>query len=125
MKIIKLEWRRLTQGGKTCDRCSDTGWEVRRAASELRKLGWEVLLEEIPLDEESLDQSNIILINGVPIEEILPGAQKSESCCASCGEMLGAPVMCRTVQYNGTTHEAIPASMIMEAAALCKEEFSE
>ena len=125
MKQVKMEWRHLSQDGQTCDRCADTGREVHRAANGLKKLGWNVSLTEVLLTEKDLADSNLVLINGTPIEDILPGSRKSENCCASCGNMLGAPAMCRTVEYMGQTHEAIPASMIMEAVALITKETME
>jgi hypothetical protein len=52
----------------------------------------------------------------MPLEEIIPDARKSENCRASCGELLGAPTMCRTIEHDGQTYETIPASLIREAA---------
>lgn len=122
MKRVELEWRHLDKDGTTCERCADTGDEVRRAANMLREAGWEVSLKEILLDETRIPESNLIRINGVPIEDILPGSRKFENCCASCGEILGAPVVCRTVQYKGTNYEALPASLILEAVAVATSE---
>jgi len=119
MKRLEIEWRHLDKEGKTCDRCADTGETVRRVfedlSRELRPAGWEVAFKETLLTENEIPESNLILLNGVPIEEILPGTRKSENCCASCGELLGAPTMCRTIEHGGLTYEAIPASLIREA----------
>lgn len=54
--------------------------------------------------------------NGIAIEKLLPGMRKSENCCASCGEILGAPTMCRTLERNGQIFEAIPAAIIVEGS---------
>jgi len=119
MKNLEIEWRHLDKDGKTCDRCSDTGETVRRVyidlSKELKPSGWEVTLKETLLSENEIAGSNIILLNGSPLEKILPNAKKSENCCVSCGELLGSPTQCRTIQHKGQIYEAIPASLILEA----------
>ncbi|MDX9786050.1 MAG: DUF2703 domain-containing protein [Desulfobacterales bacterium] len=122
MKQLTIEWRHLDKDGKTCDRCSDTGETVRNAhetlVKELHPKGWEVTLKEILLTENEIPESNTIFFNGIPIEQLLPNARKSENCCTSCGELLGSPTMCRTIERYGQTYEAIPAALILEAANL-------
>jgi small redox-active disulfide protein 2 len=117
---LEIEWRHLDKDGKTCDRCSDTGDSVRSAYQtlirELQPKGWQVTLKETLLTDEEITESNSVYLNGIAIEKLLPGTYKSENCCSSCGEILGAPTMCRTLERNGQTFEAIPAAMILEAA---------
>ena len=120
MNVLEIEWRHLEKNGKTCDRCCDTGDTVHAAytdlVKELKAKGWEVALKETLLTDQQIPESNSIYFNGIPIEKLLPGTRKSENCCISCGEILGSPTMCRTLERNGQTFEAIPASMIVEAA---------
>ena len=120
MKRLEIEWRHLDKEGRTCDRCMNTGEEVRSAceilAAELRTGGWEVVLKETLLTGDEIFQSNSILVNGIPVEELLPDARKGESCCVSCGELIGGTAMCRTIEREGRTYERIPASLIREAA---------
>ena len=120
MSRLEIEWRHLDKDGKTCDRCSGTGEMVRSAyetlVKELQPKGWTVSLKETPLTEKEVPESNIILLNGIPIEEWIPDTRKSENCCASCGDLLGAPTLCRTIERNGETYETIPAALIVEAA---------
>jgi hypothetical protein len=120
MNRLEIEWRHLDKDGKTCDRCSDTGKTVRRVCEELsRELqpkGWKVAFRETLLTDKDIPESNMILLNGIPLEEILPETRKSENCCDSCGELLGMPTLCRTIEHKGQTYEAIPASLIREAA---------
>jgi len=120
MNLLEIEWRHLDKEGKTCDRCADTGETVREAcealARELEPAGWEVRLRETLLTDREIGDSNMILLNGTPMEELLPDARAAESCCASCGDLLGVPVLCRTLERDGRTYEAIPASLIREAA---------
>lgn len=122
MKELHLEWRHLDKDGKTCDRCSDTGETVRSAyqalAAEFQPKGWKVTFKEILLTENEIPESNAIYVNGIPIEQLLPNARKSENCCISCGDLLGSPTMCRTIEQYGQTYEAIPAALILKAAHL-------
>jgi len=119
MKQLKIEWKHLDSEGETCDRCRDTGVAVRAVVDELSKerhaSGWEIVFKETLLTEKEIPESNLILINGVPIEDVLSNARKSENCCDSCCEMLGQTIMCRTIERDGQTYEAIPAAMIREA----------
>jgi len=119
-KNLEIEWRHLEKEGKTCERCADTGRELRialeRLVEDLEPQGWRVSLKETLLSDAQLQESNSIYLNGLPIEALLPQTSKSENCCASCGDLLGFPVLCRTLERNGQTFEAIPAAMIVEAA---------
>ncbi|MFZ5569635.1 MAG: DUF2703 domain-containing protein [Thermodesulfobacteriota bacterium] len=120
MKHLEIEWRHLDKEGKTCDRCADTGETVRSAYAELVKElepeGWSVTLKETLLTDQEIPESNSIYVNGIVIEALLPDTRRSENCCVPCGEILGAPTMCRTLERNGQTFEAVPTAMILEAA---------
>jgi len=120
MKRLEIEWRHLDDGGKTCDRCADTGEMVRAAYADLAKAlepkGWQVALTETLLTGQDIPESNRIYLNGIAIEDLLPGTCKSQNCCDSCGEILGAPTLCRTLERDGQIFETIPAAMIVEAA---------
>ena len=91
-----IEWRHLDLGG-TCGRCSDTGANLWAVITEL---GQEHLLDNVELELENtilplerMDESNVVLINGVPIEQILdpgvtvrrmqqlPGSQRGAGPC--------------------------------------------
>jgi len=119
MKKFEIEWRHLDKDGNTCERCADTGVAVRAVVEELfgelHASGWKVEFKEILLSEKEIPESNLILLNGIPIENILPKARKSENCCISCCEILGTATQCRTIERDGRTYEAIPAAMIRVA----------
>jgi hypothetical protein len=120
MAVLEIEWRHLEKDGKTCDRCSNTGESVQTAydmlVQQLRPEGWQVVVKETLLTADEIAESNAILLNGVPIEQLLPNARKTENCCASCGDLLGAPTLCRALIMDGRTYDAIPAALIVEAA---------
>jgi len=119
MKQLNIEWRHLDKEGNTCERCSNTGEMVKNAyetlQKELQPRGWSVTFQETLLTESEIPESNMILINGIPFERLLPDAETSENCCESCGEILGASTRCRTIERRGRTYETIPASLILEA----------
>jgi hypothetical protein len=119
MKRIEIEWCHLDKEGNTCKRCEETGEAVKSVVDEFSRerhaSGWEIVFKETLLMENEISESNLILINGDPIEDLLSNARKSENCCDSCCEMLGQTIMCRTIERDGRAYEAIPAVMISEA----------
>ncbi len=118
-RALTIEWRHLDAAGETCDRCYDTGEnlanEVKRLKRTLEPQGVTITLIETKLDESQIPQSNTILFNGVPIETILDIAV-SENYCGSCSALLGKATYCRTVTFEGTAYEEIPAKAIRKAA---------
>ena len=68
------------------------------------------------LTDQQIPESKSIYLNIISIEKFLSGTRRPENCCVSCGEILGSPTMCRTLERNGQTFEATPASIIVEAA---------
>ena len=119
MKTLRIEWRHLDVEGETCNRCYDTGenltQEVKRLRRALQPQGIEVELSEAKLDDTQIPQSNTILFNGVPIEDVL-NITVSENYCDSCTSLLGKETHCRTVTYEGSEYEEIPAKAIRQAA---------
>ncbi|NTW05831.1 MAG: DUF2703 domain-containing protein [Peptococcaceae bacterium] len=119
MKMLKIEWRHLDVDGETCDRCYDTGenlnQEVKRLNRTLKPQGIEVEWFETKLDDSQIPQSNTVLFNGVPIEDVLD-IRVSENFCDSCTVLLGNETYCRTVTYEGCDYEDIPAKAIRQAA---------
>lgn len=119
MKKITVEWKYYAKDGKTCTRCTSTGKNLHSVLERLRK---ELLLKNIDLElketvlpKSKIPESNSILIDGIPIEQILPNTVKGESECCSCGDLCGSPTDCRTVNQNGIVYEEIPTSLIKKA----------
>lgn len=119
MKHLEIEWRHFAREGNTCVRCADTGEAldavVEELAVECRPCGWEITFKEATLGEKDISKSNVILFNGVPIEDVLPKASVSPSHCESCCEFTGVPTLCRTVEFEGQSFAAVPASLIRRA----------
>lgn len=57
--------------------------------------------------------SNVILINGKPMEYWFKGEAGSSPCCGACGDN-----NCRTVKYVGKTYESIPEELIVRAGVI-------
>jgi hypothetical protein len=120
MPELIIEWRHYVEAGETCTRCSATGNTledvIRDLRNELNTHGVQVVFIETDLPKEELSQSNLILFNGVPIEELLEGAAASENACCSCSCLTGEDAFCRTVEYDGKSYEDIPPELIRKAA---------
>ena len=117
MKKLKIEWRHFETGGQTCERCGDTGAALRRVSEELERTeGVTIEYQETHLLASSIAQSNMVLFNGVPLEELLDGAEISTNECCSCSCLIGEDTECRTLLYQGKTYEDIPEELIREAA---------
>lgn len=61
-----------------------------------------------------MPESNIILINNVPIEQLLSDTQAGENECCSCSGLINnaSSCRCRTINNQGNIYEAIPADLI-------------
>lgn len=114
-----IEWRHLSVGGETCERCGTTGAAVMEAVDdltfELGKKDIRVLFREVVIDKDRLEESNLITFNGIPLEELIAGDQ-TEPSCSSCSTLTGMDACCRAVQVDNQLYEAIPAWLIKRAA---------
>ena len=116
MTSIVIEWRYLDFDNNTCLRCSETGKTLQQVLFDLKKelepKGIKINLVERKLTEKQIKQSNMILINGIPLESILSDAELDENYCNSCTCLTGKNTYCRTVTFNGETFEEIPEKLI-------------
>ncbi|MDD2500055.1 MAG: DUF2703 domain-containing protein [Geobacter sp.] len=108
---IIIEWRHYDKAGATCDRCCGTGANLVSVVDEYAQRGVAIELQETLLQFERISESNLVLINGVPLEELLAGAT-GESECVSCGCLAGSATSCRTVQCDGETFEELTPELI-------------
>jgi len=119
MTKLIIEWKHLDVEGETCDRCYDTGenlvQEIKRLNRKLISSGYEVILQETILNKDQVASSNIILFNGVPIEDIIE-LKVLENYCESCSDLIGSQTYCRTISYDGNEYEDIPAKAIRHAS---------
>jgi len=120
MKTLDIEWKHYDKAGNTCARCSETGQTLQKVVTELaeecRPCGWDIRLKITTLTEAEIPESNLILLNGTPIETVLANAEAGESHCESCCDLTGnSSTCCRTIELDGESYESIPANLIREA----------
>ena len=119
MKELTIEWRHYDREGATCLRCSTTGKTLQEAVAELQRemapRGVHISFIETKLTEGGIPESNMILFDDIPLEELLAGARASENLCASCACLTGRETSCRTVEYRGKIYEEIPEELIRKA----------
>ena len=122
MKTVEIEWRRLVEEGETCERCNETGETLSGLIGAMNRecepLGCRFSLTRTGIEAGSLAQSNSLLIDGIPFEQLLPGASVATSHCESCCELIGEQVECRTIEFGGFSYEAIPEHLLRDA--LCR-----
>lgn len=118
MKELTIEWKHLVASGSTCDRCAMTGETLRDVIKDLMPIlevnGIKATLVETALTGEDISESNLLLLNNIPLENIIPGAKVSENCCPSCSDLLGESTCCRAIEYNHQTYEDIPEFLLRE-----------
>ena len=118
MKTVEIEWRRLLQGGMTCERCGDTGVLlkelVERLNTECGPRSVTVTLRTIALGSERIAESNQIRIDGRLLEQLQPQIIVGHNDCPSCGKLLGHPQDCPTIEVDGQTHDVPPAWLIRQ-----------
>jgi len=118
MKTLIIEWKHLDVEGETCDRCYDTGEnldnEVKRLNRAFEPQGIHIEIKDTLLDKNQVSQSNSLLFDGIPIEELLD-IEIADNYCASCSDLIGEATSCRTVKYEDQEYEDIPAKAIRRA----------
>lgn len=126
MRPLPIRWQRLVDSeGQTCVRCAATQDEVEHAVAKLEQilapLDMSPQLEVAEIDKAAFQasppESNRIWIAGRPMEDWLGATVGSSPCCSVCGDS-----DCRTVQIRGTTFEAIPEKLILQAALAAASE---
>lgn len=119
--FLLITWRRLVVDGETCQRCSETEKELEKAISTLKMalepLGIQVYLEKEEISHEEFRKnplaSNQILLNGIPLENILGAKTGKSECCDVC-----APYECRTIELSGEVYEVPSSEMIVKAGMI-------
>ncbi len=77
---------------------------------------------ETVLPATAVEESNSLLFNGVPIEELLEGVEVISTPCASCACITcEEDTECRALRYSGEDYEAIPPELIGRAVARALE----
>lgn len=129
-KEIVIEWKHIGRDVEnTCVRCGETGLAVIDAVEEIRPaLGEEgitVRIIETVLPYEEISESNSILFNGIPLEDLIERMTVTTTPCISCTCITGQDeAECRAVEYEGTLYEAIPIELILRVIRKLAEEMN-
>ena len=123
MKNVHIEWKHYVKDGKTCTRCSLTGHNLHQAIKffeeKFKKQDIKFILKESALNEKEINQSNSLIINGLPIEEILKEDLSVKSNhCQSCSCFAGKRTNCKAISYSGKDFDEIPQDVIKEAISI-------
>lgn len=116
-KKIIVEWFRYEKEGTTCCRCGDSTDVVRRIVDAFRadNSDWDIELREYLLDEDRIDLSNSVKINGRDILDILGEKQRPLTPCQSCTDLIGREISCNSYVFRGRIYDALPDKMLEEA----------
>jgi len=117
-KKILIEWRHLEFGEIPCGRCTDTGTNLLKVITQL---GDEDLLNNVELEiqntilsPDKVDESNVLIINGIQLEHLLDTGI-SFSGCSCRTDISKDQVSCKAVQLDRDVFKAIPEEMIRGA----------
>jgi len=113
---LHIEWRHLDLGQSFCGHCSDTGvnlWEVITTLGQEHLLDdVELVLENTILPPEQFEESNVVLINGIPVEKIV-GAEVTFAGCDGCQDLNGEPCHVHSAAPGReNVFKAIPKEML-------------
>lgn len=121
MKKLTIEWKHYDKEGETCTRCNNTGENIKRAlvniSTDPKFKGIKIIYKETKLEASQMSESNIVLVNGQLLEDIL-NATASENHCHSCTCLAGKDTDCRTINLNDKIYEDIPEKLIIRAILL-------
>ncbi|WP_214021592.1 DUF2703 domain-containing protein [Methanoculleus sp.] len=125
-KELVIEWKHIGKDvGNTCERFQETGMTLAAVLAEISTLlemeGISVRMVETVLENDAVAESNSLLFNGVPIEELLEGIEVITTPCSCSCETCEGGAECRTLRYNGEEYETIPPELIGRAAAKALE----
>ena len=115
---LVIEWKHIGNDVTgTCDRCSRTGTTIREVLDDLRPFFREnrvvVHFRETVLPDSGIGESNQVVLNGLPLEDYLPGARVVQTPCCSCACITGKnEAECRAIEIGNERHEALPPALL-------------
>lgn len=81
---LTIEWRHLEIRGETCDRCSGTYGNILEAIASLdlsgELEGIQVEIIDNALTKDRIGESNLVLINNIPIEHLVGAKVQYTEC---------------------------------------------
>ena len=119
-KTLIIEWKHIgTTVTGTCERCSLTGGAILDVLEELqpyfRQKNVSARFRETVLHDARIEESNQVIIDGIPLEEYLSGAEVVQTPCCSCSCITGQDAAeCRAIDYGGDRYEAISPDLLKQ-----------
>jgi len=119
--ILDVEWRHIGESvDATCERCASTGRTLGGVLDEIRPIlsarRIRIRVHETVLPHDRIEESNTLLFNGVPLEDLIEEVRIENTSCPSCACMTGTDAACRALVCGDQTYEEIPADLIRRAA---------
>jgi hypothetical protein len=117
---LVIEWHHIGNDvSGTCDRCSRTGDAIRDVLEELQPYFREkkvtVRFRERVLPDSLIEQSNQVLLNGIPLEDYLAGSRVVQTPCCSCACITGQDeAECRAIEIGDDRYEALSAELLKQ-----------
>ena len=127
--VVKLKWQVvIDKDGKTCTHCGATEESLKKAMAMLEEEGVKAELEVVKktVDDfsKSCSESNLVWVNGMPLNEVLNAEVGSAKCSGVCTTHK-ADAMCRTLVLDGKSFETIPPELIMKAGVMAQGKSAE
>ena len=118
--ILDVEWRHIGESvDATCERCASTGRTLAGVLDEIcpmlsaRRI--RIRVPETVLPHDRIEESNALLFNGVPLEDLIDDVRIENTSWPSCACMTGTDAACRAQVCGGQTYDEIPADLIRRA----------
>ncbi len=130
-KTLIIEWKHIGKDvTSTCERCSLTGGAILNVLEDLqpyfRQKNIIARFRETVLPVSQIEESNQVLIDGIPLEEYLSGAQVVQTPCCSCACITGQDeAECRAIDYGGNRYEAITPDLLKQVIIAVVESWDE
>lgn len=130
-KPLTIEWKHIGNDVTgTCERCSLTGGAILDVLEDLqpffRQKNIIARFRETVLPDSQIGESNQVIIDGIPLEEYLSGAEVVETPCRSCACITGQDeAECRAIDYGGDRYEAITTDLLKQVIIAVVESWDE
>ncbi len=117
-KTLIIEWKHIGKDvTSTCERCSLTGGAILGVLEDLqpyfRQKNILARFRETVLPDSQIEESNQVIIDGIPLEEYLSGAEVVQTPCCSCACITGQDTAeCRAIDYRGDRYEVITPDLL-------------
>jgi len=117
---LVIEWKHIGNNVTgTCERCSLTAGAIMDVLEELqpyfRQKNVTARFRETILPDSQIEESNQVVINGIPLDKYLSDARVVQTPCCSCACITGQDeAECRAIDVGEERYEAIPLDLLKQ-----------